>query len=186
MTETELIEQAKQGHAGAIQALYQQYAPRVYSVIRRLTADDTLAADCSQNAWIQAIRALPEFRGDARFATWLHRIAVNSALQGRRSQLRAVAREEPLAEVDVLPSHSESGDALLKRRLERALEKLPGGMREVLVLHDVEGFTHEEIGEQLGIAPGTSKSQLFKARARMRVLLHPAVRLMEGEHVCNT
>lgn len=184
MTEIELIEQAKQGHAGAIQALYQQYAPRVYSVIRRLTADDALAADCSQDAWIRAIRALPDFRGDARFATWLHRIAVNSALQGRRSQLRAVGREEPLE--DALPSHSRDGDALLKLRLERALEKLPGGMREVLVLHDVEGFTHEEIGEQLGIAPGTSKSQLFKARARMRALLHPAIRLTEGEQVCNT
>lgn len=184
MTDTELIEQARQGDADAIGALYRRHASRIYTVVRRLTGEDALAEDCAQEAWVRAIRALPGFRGEARFGTWLHRIAVNSALQGRRSRLRLAGREEPLPAA--LPAGDRVGDPLLRQRLEHALGRLPDGMREVLVLHDVEGYTHEEIAERLGIAPGTSKSQLWKARARMRILLRPAPRAIEGETVCNT
>ena len=184
MDEAELIRKASEGDEGAIGALYQRYSARVYTIIRRLAGDDMLAEDCAQEAWVRAIRALPRFRGEARFGTWLHRIAVNSALQGRRGRQRRADREEPLPPLlSVTPKPT---DALLRRRLERAMDALPDGMRRVLVLHDVEGHTHEEIAELLGIAPGTSKSQLWKARGRMRELLGPTLHVVQGESVCNT
>lgn len=167
--ESALIRRACDGEDDAVRALYERYAPRVYAVARRIAGDDDLAQDCAQEAWIRAIRALPSFRGDARFSTWLHRIAVNAALQGMRKMERRGGREVPV--VEALPAAQERGDALLDRRLERCLARLPDGMRRVLVLHDVEGYTHEEIGELMDIRSGTSKSQLFKARARMRDLL---------------
>ncbi|HEY8469740.1 MAG TPA: sigma-70 family RNA polymerase sigma factor [Longimicrobiales bacterium] len=172
MTERELIERARNGEDSAIRALYRRYAPRVYATIRRLAGDDSLAEDWAQEAWVRAIRALPTFRGDSQFSTWLHRIAVNSALHGRRARLRRTERETPLPET--IPVGPAGERTLLRLQLERALERLPERMRQVLVLHDVEGYTHEEIGEALGVNPGTSKSQLFKARARMRQLLRAA------------
>lgn len=171
MTETQLIRQACDGDARAVRALYERYAPRVYAVVRRIAGDDESAQDYAQEAWIRAIRALPTFRGDARFSTWLHRIAVNAALQALRRSENRERREAPMP--DAVPAPSLRRDALLQQRLERALDRLPAGMRTILILHDVEGYTHEEIGESLGIASGTSKSQLFKARARMRDLLRP-------------
>jgi RNA polymerase sigma-70 factor (ECF subfamily) len=168
-TERELIRRAADGDARAIRSLYDRYAPRVYAIVRRIAADDDLAQDYAQEAWIRAIRALPSFRGDARFSTWLHRIAVNSALQALRRTETRRKREAPFpAEVPVGPR---GGDTLLQRRLEQALDGLPEGMRQVLILHDVEGYTHEDIGDALGISAGTSKSQLFKARAKMRAML---------------
>ncbi len=173
MDEARLIRQACEGDGAAVRALYERYAPRVYAVVRRIAGDEDLAHDCAQEAWVRAIRALPTFRGEARFSTWLHRIAVNAALQVLRRAESRSGRETPLPEG--LPGSEPSGDVLLARRLEAALDRLPPGMREVLVLHDVEGYTHEEIGEMLGVSSGTSKSQLFKARAKMRDLLRPAV-----------
>ena len=170
MTEQELVRQAQRGDESAMHALYRRYSPRVYAVVRRLAADDGLADDWAQEAWIRAFRALPKFRGDSAFSTWLHRVAVNSALQGKRKRSRHDTRETSLPVS--LPGR-EREHTVLRISLERALERLPDGMREVLVLHDVEGFTHEEIGEMLGIASGTSKSQLFKARAKMRDILRP-------------
>lgn len=168
-TESQLIRLAADGDARAIRTLYDRYAPRVYAVVRRIAGDDDRAQDYAQEAWIRAIRALPTFRGDARFSTWLHRIAVNAALQALRKAETRTKREGPVPEqVPVAPT---KGDSLLQRRLERALDGLPEGMRRVLILHDVEGYTHEEIGDVLGVTAGTSKSQLFKARAKMREML---------------
>jgi RNA polymerase sigma-70 factor (ECF subfamily) len=172
MTEAQLIRQACEGDGRAVRALYERYAPRVYAVVRRIAGEEDLAQDYAQEAWIRAIRALPTFRGDARFSTWLHRIAVNSALQALRKADTRTKREAPMPEtVSVDPS---GGDVLLGDLLERAMDCLPDGMRQVLILHDVEGYTHEEIGEFLGVTAGTSKSQLFKARGKMRELLRPA------------
>jgi RNA polymerase sigma-70 factor (ECF subfamily) len=170
-TESQLIGMAADGDARAIRTLYDRYAPRVYAVVRRIAGDDDLAQDYAQEAWIRAIRALPTFRGDARFSTWLHRIAVNAALQALRKAETRKKREGPEPDVvAVAPTHA---DSLLQKRLERALDGLPEGMRRVLILHDVEGYTHEEIGDVLGVTAGTSKSQLFKARAKMRAMLAP-------------
>lgn len=169
MTESQLIRLAAGGDARAIRSLYDRYAPRVYAVVRRIAGDDDLAQDYAQEAWIRAIRALPTFRGDARFSTWLHRIAVNAALQALRKAETRRKREGPApVDVPIAPAHK---DSLLQKQLERALDGLPEGMRRVIILHDVEGYTHEEIGDVLGVTAGTSKSQLFKARAKMRVML---------------
>jgi RNA polymerase sigma-70 factor (ECF subfamily) len=169
MTEALLIRRACDGDGSAVRALYDRYAPRVFAVVRRIAGDDELAQDYAQEAWIRAIRALPTFRGDARFSTWLHRIAVNSALQALRKSETRRKREAPMP--DTVAAAPRLGDALLEQRLESALDRLPEGMRSVLILHDVEGYTHEEIGELLGVTSGTSKSQLFKARAKMRDML---------------
>lgn len=181
MTDQLLIERAKRGDGSAVRALYETHAPRVYAVVRRLAGDDAQAEDWAQEAWIRALRALPTFRHESRFSTWLHRIAVNCALHGKRTGERRSKRERvaPIALERTAPAPS-----LLKLRLERALEALPPGMRQVLVLHDVEGFTHEEIADLLGVTEGTSKSQLFKARARMRSLLEPAHANTDGEEAC--
>lgn len=177
MTDNELVRRAIRGEDAAVHALYHRYAPRVYAVVRRVAGDDALADDWAQEAWIRVFRALPGFRGDSAFSTWLHRVAVNSALQGVRSRARHDDRETQL-----LPSHpaADTDGPVLRITLERAMSGLPDGMRRILVLHDVEGFTHEEIGEMLGIAAGTSKSQLFKARAKMRETLRSVERPAQG------
>lgn len=173
-SDQQLLARASDGDARAIRTLYDRFSPRVYAVVRRIAGDDDLAQDYAQEAWIRAIRALPTFRGDARFSTWLHRIAVNSALQALRKTRTRLRRETPAEErprapaPPVGPSH---GDTLLQERLATALDALPHGMRRVLILHDVEGYTHDEIADVLGVTSGTSKSQLSKARAKMRRLL---------------
>jgi RNA polymerase sigma-70 factor (ECF subfamily) len=182
MNETDCIRLAQHGDAAAIRELYRKYAPRVHAVVRRLAGDDQLAEDWAQEAWVRAFRALPTFRGEARFSTWLHRIAVNSALHGKRWRERRVQQEVALPDTDE-PS-VRSDQVMLRLNLQRALDTLPEGMRQIIVLHDVEGYTHEEIGDLLGIAPGTSKSQLFKARARLRGLLQSAG-IVNGEEACH-
>ncbi len=184
MEDNELVQLASQGDGGAIRTLYQRHARRVYAVVRRLAGDDALAEDWAQEAWVRVIRALPGFRGDSQFSTWLHRVAVNSALHGRRGRERKAGRETAID--DSFATRGAAGDPLLRMKLERAMERLPEGMRRVLVLHDVEGYTHEEIGEMLGINSGTCKSQLFKARAKMRAMLSPAPARMEEAEACNT
>ena len=179
MSEYELIQRAQQGDPRAVRELYRLYSPRVYAIVKRLAGDDALAEDWAQEAWVRIFRALGSFRGDARFTTWLHRIAVNSALHGRRWRDRRVLREAPLEET--VPMRVVNDDALLRMKLEKAMAALPERMRQVLVLHDIEGYTHEDIAEFLGVNAGTSKSQLFKARARMRELLQPAVKAVKEE-----
>ncbi len=166
MDESHVIRRASEGDARAVRSLYDRYSPRVYAVVRRIAGDDHTAQDYAQETWVRAIRALPTFRGESRFSTWLHRIAVNAALQARRREGTRQDREVPIP--DAVPARSPPGDPLLAQRLEEALDRLPERMRRVLILHDVEGYTHRDIGEMMGVTAGTSKSQLFKARAKMR------------------
>ena len=183
MEDAQLVELARNGDGRAVRTLYQRHSQRVFAVVRRLAGEDALAEDWAQEAWVRAFRALPKFRGDARFSTWLHRIAVNSALHGRRWRERRVCHEVPLP---VSAERSDRTDPVaLRIALQRALDRLPDGMREIVVLHDVEGYTHEEIGDLLGIAAGTSKSQLFRARARLRETLRPEREPVRGEEVCH-
>jgi RNA polymerase sigma-70 factor, ECF subfamily len=179
MAERECIERSRNGDPAAMRELYERHAPRVFMVIRSLAGDDALAEDWAQEAWVRAFRALPGFRADAQFATWLHRIAVNSALQGRRWRERRTNGDVQLNES--LVSHARADGAVLRIDLQRALDRLPAGMRQVLVLHSVDGFTHEEIATELGISAGTSKSQLFRARARLREMLQPTVTYAAAE-----
>jgi RNA polymerase sigma-70 factor (ECF subfamily) len=171
-TERDWIARAKAGDQRAMKALHDAHAARVHSLVRRIAGDDALAEDLTQESWIRAFASLDRFRGDARFSTWLHRIAVNTALNARRRMARREALESEAAPKQTPGS---AADAILMRvRLDRALDDLPDGMRTVLVLHDGQGYRHQDIAKMLGVSVGTSKSQLFRARAKMRGLLRQA------------
>ncbi|MDT8435728.1 MAG: sigma-70 family RNA polymerase sigma factor [Gemmatimonadota bacterium] len=177
MNEARLLERACAGDRGAMGELYAAHAGRVFSVVRRLVGDDHAAEDVAHDAWLRAFDRLGTFRGDAAFGTWMHRLAVNTALNA----LRRSGRRPEVEQGAPAPAQRSPGDGamLTQRVLERAIDRLPEGYRRVLVLHDVEGWTHEEIAQRLGVTVGTSKSQLHKARARMRDLLEPAGRRTE-------
>lgn len=173
--EPSTIRRAQDGDVTAMRELYEAHAGRVYAILRRLAGDDDLARDLAQDVWVTTFRKLGGFEGRSAFGTWLYRVAVNTALGRLRSRAR-----EPIVETardDWVDTASGRVDPAVDRvALGRALDRLPEGYRMVLVLHDVEGYTHEEIAERLSIAAGTSKSQLHKARARMRELLTRGVR----------
>jgi RNA polymerase sigma-70 factor (ECF subfamily) len=154
----------------AFRELYRRHTPRLFQVVLRvLGGDEQDAEDVVQETWIRATERLADFRWEAAFATWLTGIGLNVA----RGLLRRRGRWE--ADPESVPEPWRAPPALGERiDLERALELLPAGYRAVLVLHDVEGYTHEEIAAMLGVVPGTSKSQLSCARRAMRSLLEPA------------
>jgi RNA polymerase sigma-70 factor (ECF subfamily) len=165
-----LIRRAIDGDERALRQLWLQYAPRIDAVVKRLAGDPDLAADIAQDVWIQIFRALKTYRGDAQFGTWAHRIAVNRTLNALR-KVRRLAKVELDIEEDSVSVEMDSDRAFVAASIEEAARKLPEGARTVFVLHDVEGYTHEDIARELGITPGASKSQLFKARAKLRRLL---------------
>ncbi len=165
-----LIRRAIQGDERSLRLLWSQYAPHIDAVVRRLAGDAELAADIAQDVWIQIFKALPGFRGDAQFGTWAHRIAVNRTLNALR-KVRRLAKIEVDMEEDTAMVHIDSDRTFVAASIDEALVKLPPGARTVFVLHDVEGYTHEDIALELGITAGASKSQLFKARAKLRRLL---------------
>jgi RNA polymerase sigma-70 factor, ECF subfamily len=171
-TDEELIARAVAGDELAMRALWAEHAPRVDAVVRRLVHDLDEAADIAQEVWIQIFRALPSFRGDAQFSTWAHRIAVNRTLNALRRARRLMGSHEELTE-DTAMVEDDVEQPFVRESITHALDRLPRGARTVFVLHDVEGYTHEEIAAQLGITTGGSKSQLFKARAKLRRLLAP-------------
>ncbi len=169
-TDRLILRRAIQGDERALQSLWSQHAPHIDAVVRRLVGDADLAADIAQEVWIQIFRALPSYRGDSQFGTWAHRIAVNRTLNALRKVRRISRIETDIEETSASIEH-EGDRALLAASIEEAAAKLSPGARTVFLLHDVEGYTHEEIAEQLGITAGGSKSQLFKARAKLRRLL---------------
>ena len=165
------VQRAIDGDQGAMRALWTRHAPHIDVVVRRLVGQDPdLAADIAQEVWIQIFRALPGFRGDAQFGTWAHRIAVNRTLNALRRTRRTAALEVDV-EDDSASVEPEAERAMLAASIEDAAARLSPGARTVFLLHDVEGYTHQEIATQLGITSGGSKSQLFKARAKLRVML---------------
>src|SRR5213082_1075221 len=165
------IRRAIEGDEAALRALWTRHAPHIDMVVRRLVGNDPdLAADVAQEVWIQIFRALPSYRGDSQFGTWAHRIAVNRTLNALR-KIRRLAKLEVDIEDDSAMTENDSDRTFVAESIEQAMAKLSPGARAVFVLHDVEGYTHIEIGEELGITPGGSKSQLFKARAKLRTLL---------------
>lgn len=159
---------ARDGDAVAFERLYRRHAARVHAIARRVVGGEE-ADDLTQEAFLRAWEKLPGFRGESAFGTWLHRLTVNHCLTRLATLRTRWTKEEPEAEfgMDVFAGQG-SGDLHLQIDFEEAVERLPPGMRRVFTLHDVEGFTHEEIGAQLGIAPGTSKSQLNRARLALR------------------
>jgi RNA polymerase sigma-70 factor, ECF subfamily len=181
------IRRAIDGDERAMQALWARHAPHVDAVVRRLVGGDhDLAADVAQEVWIQIFRALPTYRAESQFSTWAHRIAVNRTLNALRKRKRLEAIETDVEEhtVAIEPDNERS---FIAASIEAATARLAPGARAVFVLHDVEGYTHEEIAEKLGITSGGSKSQLFKARAKLRGLLSHLMDvrtpIVESEHV---
>ena len=165
-----VVRRAIDGDERAMHTLWSRHAPHVDSVVRRLVGDPDLAADIAQEVWIQIFRALPSYRGESRFGTWAHRIAVNRTLNALR-RVRRLATVETSIEDDSVAVEPDGERLILAATIEEATSRLPAGARAVFLLHDVEGYTHEEIAMELGITPGGSKSQLFKARAKLRRLL---------------
>ena len=166
-----IIQRAMEGDEAAMRSLWSRHAPHIDAVVRRLVGNDLdLAADVAQEVWIQIFRALPQYRGDSQFGTWAHRIAVNRTLNALR-KTRRLAKIETDVEEDSALVEPEPERALMLATIEKAANRLSPGARAVFMLHDVEGYTHEEIAERLGITAGGSKSQLFKARAKLRTML---------------
>jgi RNA polymerase sigma-70 factor (ECF subfamily) len=171
VTDAEIIAEVLRGDARAERLLYDAHVDRIYRLAWRMSGDETLARDFTQDTFIRAFERLADFRRDSSLATWLHSIAVSVILNGLKKVKRIHGREiggDELPEVS-LPTREAEPD--LKLRLRLAIDGLPEGYRTVFVMHDVEGYTHEEIASALGIQTGTSKAQLFRARARLRTEL---------------
>lgn len=174
-TDQLLLRRAMNGDERALRQIWAEHAPHIDAVVKRLCDGDAdLAADIAQEVWIQIFRALPGYRGDSQFGTWAHRIAVNRTLNALR-RVRRLAKIETEIDEDTASIENDSDRTFLAESIEQAMGHLSPGARAVFVLHDIEGFTHEEIGAELGITSGGSKSQLFKARAKLRRLLAPLV-----------
>lgn len=158
-----LVARARGGDSAAFESLYRAHVDRVYGLCLRMTTNVSEAEDCTQEAFIQAWSKLDKFRGDSAFGTWIHRVAVNTVLGRMRKSRREQDRIRLVGEVaEVLPQSLSDGGEL--RDLESAMNELPRGARHVFVLNAVYGYSHDETGEMLGIAAGTSKAQLHRAR----------------------
>lgn len=185
LPEAEAIRLAQQGDAGAFERLYQLHNRRVYSLCLRMVSNTAEAEDLTQEAFLQLFRKIATFRGESAFSTWLHRLAVNVVLMKLRRKSGTETSLEQVTEPD-----EESGSprrdfggpdirlsgSIDRVNLQRAVDQLPPGYKAVFVLHDVQGYEHNEIAEIMGCSIGNSKSQLHKARMRLRGLLHEVVR----------
>jgi len=167
----DIVARAQPGDQTAFQNLYRQHAGRVYGLCLRLTGDGRDAEERTQDVFVRLWDKLRSFRGDSAFSSWLHRLAVNVVLNERRTtgrrERRVMTAEDPdnvVGAQHAAPLHS----AGLSIDLERAIAELPDGAREVFVLYDIEGYPHSEIAQLVGIAEGTSKAQLFRARRLLR------------------
>jgi RNA polymerase sigma-70 factor (ECF subfamily) len=164
------IASAQRGEEGAFAALYRTHSGRVYGLALRLTSDPVAAQELMQDVFVRAWERLATFRGESALASWLHRLTVNLALTTRRAEVRRLRRVGDESEMPPGGGASpviQHGDI----DLERAIAALPTGARTVFVLHEIEGYSHEEIGKATGIAIGTSKAQLFRARRLLREAL---------------
>jgi RNA polymerase sigma-70 factor (ECF subfamily) len=162
----------QRGEAWATEALYHRYKRRVYAVVTRMVGQSD-ADEVAQEVFVRIFRGLAKFRGDAALSTWVYRLSVNAALSHVTRRPKPMDGDEVLERLPAPPVPPR--DPGLSARLERALAELPAGYRAVLVLHDVQGLSHEECARILECRVGTSKSQLHKARARMRALLGDAM-----------
>ena len=178
LSEAEAIELAKQGDAAAFELLYNLHKRRVYSLCLRMTANTAAAEDLTQEAFLQLFRKIGTFRGESAFSTWLHRMAVNVVLmQLRKKGLPVVPLEENIETEEESPRKEPGADdprlagSIDRMQLQRSIESLPPGYRMIFLLHDVEGYEHNEIAEMVGCSIGNSKSQLHKARMKLREIL---------------
>jgi len=171
----ELCRMAAGGNIAAFELIYEKYHRRTYSLCLRMTSSQTEAEDLTQEVFIQLFRKIGSFRGDSAFSTWLHRLTVNQVLMHFR---RRSVKNERTSDDGEMPEQTVRGTAdpnkmavVDRIALKNAIAELPNGYRNVFILHDVEGFEHEEVARMMGISVGTSKSQLHKARLKLRGLL---------------
>ena len=167
----DLVRRAQQGDVGAFEALYRTHSSAVYAVCRRMLSDDRAARELLQDVFVRAWERLPSFRGESSLATWLHRIGVNMVLERVRSSKREASRRGDAA--DDSPGRSTERDTDARLDLESALATLPAGARQVFVLHDVYGYSHDEIATLVGIAAATARVQLWRARRALMRILEP-------------
>ncbi|MCU0633234.1 MAG: sigma-70 family RNA polymerase sigma factor [Gemmatimonadaceae bacterium] len=180
MDDAALVAAVRAGDGQAERLFYDRHVERVYRLAFRIAGRADLAEDFTQETFIRAFERLGSFRGEAALSTWLHRIALSVSYNGLRARVRVDQSEslEELVRTDdvtelstmIAPAGAEPD---LKERLRAAIDALPAGCKAVFLMHDVEGFTHEEIGATLGVAAGTSKAQLFRAREKLRAMLAP-------------
>jgi len=184
-TEAEAIRRAQSGDAAAFEFLYQLHSRRVYALCLRMVGNPADAEDLMQEAFLQLFRKVGTFRGESAFSTWLHRMTVNVVLMRlRKKSLPTDSLEETLEpdaensgpKRDVGAPDLRLSGAIDRVNLERSIEQLPPGYRTVFVLHDVQGYEHNEIADIMGCSVGNSKSQLHKARTRLRELLQEQIR----------
>lgn len=166
---------AADGNLAAFEMIYQRYHRRTFSLCLRMTSNQTEAEDLTQEVFIQLFRKIGSFRGDSAFSTWLHRLTVNQVLMHFR---RRSVKNEKVSDNGEVPDQIVAGTAnpnkmpvIDRLALNKAIEQLPPGYKKVFLLHDVEGYEHEEIARMLRLSVGTSKSQLHKARLKLRGLL---------------
>jgi RNA polymerase sigma factor (sigma-70 family) len=170
--ESELIRRAQAGDCAAFDGLYALTAGRVFAVLLRLCADREAAERLTQDTFVMAWRRIGTFRGQSRFTSWLHRIAVNFVLQDGRATGRREARVLTVEDGVLHEAAERPASTDLRIDLERAIARLPAGARTALVLHDIEGYTHDEIAAMTGVAQGTVKSQLHRARRLLQERLN--------------
>src|SRR5450755_2129450 len=177
-SDLDLLKRAQQGDADAFASLFHVHKAKVYSVCLRLTNNTAEAEDLTQDAFVQVFRKLATFRGDSALSTWLYRIAVNTVLMRfRKKALRQISLDEPCNQVERSgrreygTSDTRLAGSIDRIALTRAIGELPEGYRTIFLLHEVEGYEHQEIAELLGCSAGNSKSQLHKAKLRMRDFL---------------
>lgn len=168
MDDQQLIDRILRGDAAAERALYDAHVDRVYRLAYRMTGDEGMAQEYAQDAFIRAFDRLSSFRGESALSTWLHSITMSVVLNGLRKVRRMRACETDLNAASDVSQDRASGDLMLRRRLHAAIDALGDEHRAVVVLHDVEGLKHQEIGALLGIPVGTSKARLSRARAALR------------------
>ena len=163
------IRRAQAGDIDAFELLYREHAGRVFALCLRLQGGNSAdATELMQDVFIKAWRRIATFRGDSAFSSWLHRMAVNTMLENARTDGRRVARVLPMDDTSLLPGAARSSGVELKMDMENAIASLPKGARLAFVLHDVEGYQHQEIAEQLSVSVGTVKAQLHRARRLLR------------------
>ncbi|HEY7412350.1 MAG TPA: sigma-70 family RNA polymerase sigma factor [Vicinamibacteria bacterium] len=166
-----LVRRAQSGDLSAFEELYRSHVRRTYALCYRMAGEATLAEELTQDVFVRAWQKLSSFRGESAFGSWLHTLTVNTALSERRARRRRTSRITPTDDLEAY-----DGPAPVRRPehgldLDRAMATLPPGARQVFVLHDVEGYRHDEIAEMTGVATGTSKAQLHRARRLLRVAL---------------
>ena len=169
--ERRLVDQARAGDMAAFEELYRRNVGRVYALCMRMAGDASLAEELAQDVFVRAWERLGTFRGESAFSSWLHPITVNVALSERRARRRRTARVMTTDDLAPFEKPTRAPGPEAGMDLEKALATLPPGARSVFVLHDVEGYRHQEIAELTGVAEGTSKAQLHRARRMMREAL---------------